>query len=164
MHFISVWCLFPNVYWFLFGQVLEQVRTMVANRLGNSGMTWSKIFSVHNSGTCNSQWMVVDYKNFKKGTPQSQLKDNLLWVLEQLPGHTRAEDKTDVLRKQSYWPSYNTPYFPDIYNLSGSGELAAKYGDWWVVNNSPFNSNFKFLGIILAPHIMRQIISLTVVY
>jgi hypothetical protein len=37
---------------------------------------------------------------------------------------------TEVLRKQSYWPSYNTPYFPDIYNLSGSGELAEKYGDW----------------------------------
>jgi len=103
---------------------------MVANRLGQSGMSWSKIFSLHNSGTYNNQWMVVDYKLFKKGTPQSQLKDNLLWVLEQLPGHTRAEDKTEVLREQSYWPSYNTLYFPDIYNLSGSGELAAKYGDW----------------------------------
>jgi hypothetical protein len=121
-HILSV----SDVYF----QVLEQVRAMVANRLGHCGRSWSKTFALYNSGTYNNQWMVVDYKRFKKGKHQSQLSNNLLWVLEQLPGHTRAEDKTEVLRKQSYWPSYNTPYFPDIYNLSGSGELAAKYGDW----------------------------------
>jgi hypothetical protein len=119
-------------------QVLEQVRAMVANRLGHCGMSWSKMFSLYNSGTYNNQWMVVDYKHFKKGTPQSQLRDKLLWVLEQLPGYIRAEDKTGVLRQQSYWPSYNSPYFPDIYTLSGQGELAAKYGDWSVYSNKAF--------------------------
>jgi len=119
-------------------QVLEQVRAMVANRLGHCGMSWSKMFSLYNSGTYNNQWMVVDYKHFKKGTAQSQLRDKLLWVLEQLPGYIRAEDKTGVLRQQSYWPSYNSPYFPDIYTLSGQGELAAKYGDWSVYSNKAF--------------------------
>jgi hypothetical protein len=103
---------------------------MVANRLGHCGMSWSKTFSMYNSGTYNNQWMIVDYQRFKKGTPQVLLKDKLLWVLEQLPGYIRAEDKTEILRQQSYWPSYNSPYFQDIYNLSGQGELAAKYGDW----------------------------------
>lgn len=41
--------------------------------------------------------MVLDYKLFKPGRP---LRDNLLWVLEQLPGVTQAADVTDVLRKQ----------------------------------------------------------------
>ncbi|XP_021942311.1 putative phospholipase B-like 2 isoform X2 [Zootermopsis nevadensis] len=119
------------------GQVLEQVRTMVANRLGHCGMSWSKAFTLYNSGTYNNQWMVVDYKRFKKGTPQHLLRDKLLWVLEQLPGYIRAEDKTQVLRQQSYWPSYNTPYFPDIYSMSGQGELAAKYGDWFTYDRTP---------------------------
>lgn len=125
------------------GQVLEQVRAMVANRLGHCGMSWSKTFSLYNSGTYNNQWMVVDYKRFKKGTPQSLLKNKLLWVLEQLPGYIRAEDKTEVLRQQSYWPSYNSPYFPDIYNLSGQGELAAKYGDWFTYDRTPRALIFK---------------------
>ena len=36
--------------------------------------------------TCNSyncQWMVVDYKLFELGQP---LKENLLWIVEQIPG------------------------------------------------------------------------------
>ncbi|XP_069670595.1 putative phospholipase B-like 2 [Periplaneta americana] len=125
------------------GQVMEQIRTMVTNRLADSGMKWSKLFSLYNSGTYNNQWMVVDYKLFKKGTSQSQLKDNLLWILEQLPGHIRAEDKTDVLRQQSYWPSYNTPYYPDIYNISGQRELAQKYGDWFTYDRTPRALIFK---------------------
>lgn len=50
--------------------------------------------------------MVVDYKLF---TPGESLKDNLFIVLEQLPGLVVWSDKTDVLRNQSYWPSYNIP-------------------------------------------------------
>ena len=41
-----------------------------------------------------------------------------MWVAEQLPGKIQAEDMTDVLGR-GYWPSYNVPYFPEMYNASG---------------------------------------------
>ena len=64
------------------GQVLEGVRSVAANRLATSGKQWAQVFKRHNSGTYNNQWMIVDYKLFKRG---QSLKDGLLWVLEQLP-------------------------------------------------------------------------------
>ena len=67
------------------GQLLEGVRTMVANRLAINGKQWSKLFSKRNSGTYNNQWMVLDYKKFTPGKDLSGVK-GLLWVLEQLPG------------------------------------------------------------------------------
>ena len=48
--------------------------------------------------------MIVDMKQFHPGLP---LKDGLFTVLEQIPGQTMWKDKTDTLRAQSYWPSYN---------------------------------------------------------
>ncbi|PSN46677.1 putative phospholipase B-like 2 [Blattella germanica] len=125
------------------GQVLEQIRALVATRLSTGGKQWSSIFSQYNSGTYNNQWMIVDYKLFKAGTPQKELKKDLLWVLEQLPGHIKAADKTDVLREQSYWPSYNIPYFPEIFNLSDNQKLVEKYGDWFTYDKSPRALIFK---------------------
>jgi hypothetical protein len=52
----------------------------------------------------NNEWMIVDYKLFESGKP---LEDGLFTVLEQLPGQTMWMDKTQVLRAQSFWPSYN---------------------------------------------------------
>lgn len=38
--------------------------------------------------------------------------------MEQIPGLVIAEDLTSVLQ-WGYWASYNIPYFPLIFNLSG---------------------------------------------
>ncbi|XP_063216557.1 putative phospholipase B-like 2 [Bacillus rossius redtenbacheri] len=119
------------------GQVLEFVRTMVANRLAHSGRSWTKTFGMYNSGTYNNQWMVVDYKRFWPFQPPAQQKKGLLWVLEQIPGYVEAADKTDVLRKQSYWPSYNSPYFPTVFNMSGLPKLVQKYGSWYSYDHTP---------------------------
>ena len=48
--------------------------------------------------------MVIDYKLFTPGQP---LKDGLFVVLEQIPGTIVWEDKTEHLRENSYWSSYN---------------------------------------------------------
>lgn len=48
-------------------QLQEWIRTIVANRVATDGKSWSNYFSMHNSGTYNNQWMVVDYKLFKPG-------------------------------------------------------------------------------------------------
>ena len=67
------------------GQLLEGVRTTIANRLAKNGKHWSKYFAKRNSGTYNNQWMVLDYNKFKPGKDLTNTK-GLLWVLEQLPG------------------------------------------------------------------------------
>jgi len=114
--------------------VLEGIRSTVANRLAVNGSTWTKIFSRHNSGTYNNQWIVVDYNRFTPGKP---LQDDTLWILEQIPGHIEAKDMTKVLRDQSYWPSYNTPFFETIFNMSGDYKLMKQYGDWFSYERTP---------------------------
>merc|ERR1711884_698925 len=99
------------------GCVLEGIRSMVANRMTSTGQQWTEIFKRGNSGTYNNQWMVVDYKLFKPG--MQKLREGLLWILEQIPGQTHDEDMTWLLEEQSYWPSYNSPYFKDIFKASG---------------------------------------------
>ena len=91
------------------GSVLEGVRATVANRLATDGESWTRVFSRHNSGTYNNQWMVVDNKLFSPHQPE--LRPGLLWVLEQIPGYVRREDLTSVLQARTFWPSYNSPYF-----------------------------------------------------
>jgi len=78
--------------------------------------------------------MIVDYKKFQPGKP---LSDGLLWVLEQLPSYVEAQDMTNVLRSQLYWPSYNVPYFPAVYQLSGQADMADAYGSFYSYDETP---------------------------
>ena len=79
--------------------------------------------------------MIVDYKKFKRGKP---LADGLLWVLEQLPSYVEARDMTSVLRSQLYWPSYNVPYFPAVFKLSGQADMVnTAYGSLYSYDRSP---------------------------
>lgn len=55
-----------NICFSILLQIQEWIRTIVANRIGVDGKSWSDFFSMHNSGTYNNQWMVVDYKLFKR--------------------------------------------------------------------------------------------------
>lgn len=122
------------------GQIMNAVRVMVANRLAVNGKHWTKIYAKHNSGTYNNQWMVVDYKRFKPGR---NLKSGLLWVLEQLPGHIHAEDMTNVLKNQSFWSSYNIPYFADVFNMSNFGEQVKNHGNFFSHDQTPRALIFK---------------------
>ncbi|XP_054257974.1 putative phospholipase B-like 1 [Macrosteles quadrilineatus] len=116
------------------GQLFDSVRSLIAMRLADSGRTWSKTFSQYNSGTYNNQWMIVDLKKFKKGMKP---KPGTLWILEQIPGYIRYEDQTSRLVSQGYWPSYNVPFYKDVFDLSGNQELVDKYGDWFSYDKTP---------------------------
>ncbi len=123
--------------------VLEFVRNIVANRLANSGKEWTDIFGLYNSGTYNDQFMIIDYKMYKTSTKLSDLKENLFWVLEQMPGLIRAADVTHVLRKQGYWASYNIPYFEEISKISGNEYEAKKLGPSYSLNAAPRAQIFR---------------------
>jgi len=118
------------------------IRSTVANWMANDGEEWTRIFAEHNSGTYNNEWMIVDYKKLdKKDTSKS--RKGLLWVLDQIPGHVKAEDRTEQLLKNKYFPSYNLALFPQIFNLSGGQGPAEQYGDWWTYDNAPRAKIFK---------------------
>jgi len=97
--------------------MLTWARAMVANRLAHTGDEWTDLATRHSSGTYNNQWMVVDYNLFNPGEPY--LSDGLLWITETIPGHVRKADVTKVLMQQGSWPSYNIPYFSEMWSLGG---------------------------------------------
>lgn len=114
--------------------VSEFLRVMIANYLAVNGSDWVAHFLTQNSGTYNNQFMVVDMKLFNPdgATVAAKLPDNLLWVVEQLPGpFSEFKDVTTVLRDQSYWASFNIPYFPGVYNKSGYLAEFQKYGTFF---------------------------------
>lgn len=100
---------------------------MVASRLAKDGAEWMKYYERYNSGTYNNQWMVLDYKKFRPNEPH--LKPGTLWVGEQMPGYFVKQDMTGWLNHHKHWVSYNRPFFPFIFNISGQPEQVAKYGD-----------------------------------
>ncbi|XP_077527250.1 putative phospholipase B-like 2 [Haemaphysalis longicornis] len=120
--------------------VFEFVRAVVANRLATSAKEWIDIYSRNPSGANSKQWMIIDYSKFQKG---KQPQDGLLWILETLPGYNHSEDVTGVLRKQSYWPSYNIPYSPVMFQLTGAPLYVQKYGDWFTYDKHPRALIFK---------------------
>lgn len=123
------------------GSVLEWLRNIVANRLASTGKEWAEIFSKYNSGTYNNQWMIVDYNHFTPG--KTDIKEELLVVLEQIPGLIVFTDKTQELMEKGYWASYNIPYFVDIFNASGCNELVEKFGPWFSLDQNPRAQIFK---------------------
>ncbi|CAH2044861.1 unnamed protein product, partial [Iphiclides podalirius] len=121
------------------GSVMEYIRGMVACRLASDGHQWTRIFREHNSGTYNNQWFIVDYNKFtpRTNTTRGAVKNGLLWVIEQLPGFTESSDLTDQLVANTYFPAYNIPYFPAIFNMSGGNERVRIYGDWFGYGTNP---------------------------
>lgn len=95
-------------------------RISIANHMSQSGQDWITNFSYVNTGTYNSQWMVVDYTKFPSN-------DKLLMVLEQAPGKIIVKDMTPVLLKEKYWASYNIPSFPETREKLGYEEIVTRY-------------------------------------
>ncbi|KAL1776026.1 phospholipase B-like 1 [Sigmodon hispidus] len=104
--------------------LLAWQRVRVANMMADGGKDWAKIFSKHNSGTYNNQYMVLD---LKKVHIKNRLDKGALYIVEQIPTYVEYSDQTNVLRK-GYWPSYNIPFHDKIYNWSGYPLLVQKLG------------------------------------
>jgi len=110
------------------------IRIMIANRMAKGGIEWAEQFSKLNSGTYNNQYQIVDYKLF---VPHQPLQDNLLWIVEQVPGFVVSADETNLLRKQGFWPSYNIPFFKFVYDISNYTEYYKLYGNDFSYSKCP---------------------------
>ncbi|CAL8471420.1 g10962 [Coccomyxa elongata] len=118
-------------------------RVRVANALATSGEEWVSYLDKLNSGTYNNQYMVLDLKRF---TPGSELPAGLLWVAEQIPGLIASADLTEQLAR-GYFPSYNIPYFPQVYNQSGLQALR----DSLAARGPEFSNSVAWLSYQLTP-------------
>jgi len=96
----------------------------LAGLLAHGGEEWYHYVAFHNSGTYNNMYMIIDQKLF---TPGQALLPNTLWVMEQIPGLVVGADATRELER-GYWPSYNVPYFLEIYEKSGYPLIAERLG------------------------------------
>ncbi|XP_069578281.1 phospholipase B-like 1 [Brachyistius frenatus] len=105
--------------------LLAWQRVRLANSLAHRGEEWAQVFSKYNSGTYNSQYMVVDLNRVSLG---HSIRTGALTVVEQIPGKVMHSDQTQALRR-GYWPSYNIPFHVDIYNLSGYSVMWKTYGE-----------------------------------
>ncbi|XP_054455427.1 phospholipase B-like 1 [Anoplopoma fimbria] len=105
--------------------LLAWQRVRLANSLAHSGEEWAQVFSRYNSGTYNSQYMLVDLSRVSLG---HSIRDGALTVVEQIPGKVMHSDQTQALRR-GYWPSYNVPFHVEIYNLSGYSVMWKRYGE-----------------------------------
>jgi len=122
------------------GQVMSWIRTIVANNLASTGAEWARVFSAYNSGTYNNQWIVVDTKRFSPGSPPAP---GTLTILEQMPGRVVWADKTEHLVRHLHWPSYNVPFFPEVYRASGFAAMARRHGDAYSYEHCPRANIFR---------------------
>lgn len=104
--------------------LLAWQRVRIANHMAHSGEEWYQAFKKENSGTYNNQYMVIDLKKIHLG---QNVEDNALWVVEQIPGLVEGADQSAILRA-GYWPSYNVPFYEEIYARSGYPEFVKKHG------------------------------------
>jgi len=90
-------------------------RVRNANLLARTGPEWGAALATYNSGTYNNQYMIV---NVGKFVPGGALPDDMLTVVEQIPGLVVYGDASDDLER-GHFPSYNVPYWAQIYEESG---------------------------------------------
>jgi len=119
--------------------LLAWQRVRLANALASTGQEWANYVSQHNSGTYNNQYMVINYNNWIPGRP---LQDGLLWVVEQIPGYIHSGDQTTILGF-GYWPSYNVPFYSDIYELSGYPDVVKVFGTDYSYDLAPRAKIFR---------------------
>eukprot|EP00446_Apocalathium_sp_SHHI-4_P003988 CAMPEP_0177192156 /NCGR_PEP_ID=MMETSP0367-20130122/21744_1 /TAXON_ID=447022 ORGANISM="Scrippsiella hangoei-like, Strain SHHI-4" /NCGR_SAMPLE_ID=MMETSP0367 /ASSEMBLY_ACC=CAM_ASM_000362 /LENGTH=581 /DNA_ID=CAMNT_0018639927 /DNA_START=70 /DNA_END=1815 /DNA_ORIENTATION=- len=113
--------------------LLAWQRVRVASAMAHNGPEWYQLLSRHFSGTYANQYIIVDFKLFE---PSKPVRKNLLWVVEEMPGLIVGGDKTDTLSR-GYWPSYNVPFWPEVYKKSGYPPMAGKHGNYFTYELCP---------------------------
>eukprot|EP00771_Trimastix_marina_P000087 gnl/Trimastix_PCT/1091.p1 GENE.gnl/Trimastix_PCT/1091~~gnl/Trimastix_PCT/1091.p1 ORF type:complete len:579 (-),score=158.22 gnl/Trimastix_PCT/1091:77-1813(-) len=111
------------------------MRHLAANRLAHSGQEWVSHFTRHIDGLFNSQWNIIDFTRWTKG---SNPRPGFLTICETMTIGSEWADKTnEFIARGNMWPSYNVPYFPKIYNGLGYCKALNATGSefWWGYEN-----------------------------
>lgn len=116
---------------------------MTVNRIAKSATQWTTLFTERNSGTNNAQWIIVDYNIFESGKP---LRDNTVWLLEQVPGLIEKADVSKQIRGKGYWASYDRPYFKQVRTESGHTYAEGVHGALYSFDGAPRAQIFSKIG------------------
>mmetsp|Transcript_26259 Transcript_26259/g.50328 ORF Transcript_26259/g.50328 Transcript_26259/m.50328 type:complete len:676 (+) Transcript_26259:53-2080(+) len=114
--------------------VPDFMRIMISNKLAKNGKEWVDYMTKSATGTYNSQWMVLDYNLF---TPNEQLKNGTLWVLEQAPGVSVSMDESSRLQHEGFWASENRGTFASIRKISGEEDAEQSIGEVFSASHNP---------------------------
>jgi hypothetical protein len=118
--------------------LLSWVRARTANTLAQSGADWAKHFSFDHSGTYPNQWIILDFDKFSKSNSyfkKSELLPGFLTIMEEMPGMIRSKDQTEYLKKNTYWASYNIPFYNDLSLYSKNTQLCQTQQNVYVHKN-----------------------------
>ncbi len=78
------------------------MRVLSATRFAKTAKEWCKIFSEFNSGTYSSQWMILDYNQFKKIKGTNKSIKGLVYMLEQAPHKLVYHDISNYILNVKY--------------------------------------------------------------
>lgn len=96
--------------------VLCWMRAILSTSIAINSKDWTDLFSISASGTYTNQWQILNMGLF---IPGEIPPPNTFWLLEEIPGLIEAKDMTSRLIADSYWASYNIPFFDNISDESG---------------------------------------------
>jgi len=116
------------------------MHVLVTLRRAKNAPDFAEMLQTQNTGTLMAQWMVVDYNMFKVGKPPPQ---NLLWVIEQVPGAQHAEDMSLSMRVHGFWASANRPFFQGVRETSGFANAQKSHGFLYSAEDCPRCRIFK---------------------
>lgn len=130
--------------------VPNYIRISVANRLANSGKEWTEIFKQNNSGTYNSQWMIVDYAKFKDLFTNGSVKDSGFNAFNlnknfniNHKGNNAGLNSNSIL-KESLFDSFNEINSNNNRNNIYNKPPKSSYDDLTTLNQNNFNYDFNF--------------------
>lgn len=124
--------------------VPNYIRISVANRLAKSGKEWADIFKENNSGTYNSQWMIIDYKILDSVAENELFKSvqNKQYKLsEKTKNDSHIKDKNDIEPLiQTSFPAYasNNPK-SQLFKNANSNKSNSDLTIPTIINNSNYN-------------------------
>lgn len=131
------------------------LRVLYATRFARNSKEWTSLFSIYNSGTYSSQWMIIDYKVFSnikenynknniriKNSKMTEINSNsdnyynLLYITEQTPVRILSHDITNYLISKTYFASYNRAFLDETKLDLNSALIKHLYGDYLTNNQN----------------------------
>jgi hypothetical protein len=92
----------------------EFMRIMKTCLTSKTGKEWVDNYSAYKNHMYMTQWVVIDYNVLKEiNKNPSMKKENLLLVVEEVPGSILHIDLSEQLFKDTYFGSFNLPYFKE---------------------------------------------------